>query len=93
VRKLAYVPFQIATLVLSLVITKRVSKAVLAATTEEGRKPKPRTGESTLPRIAAVAAVQGATVGVTKVTLDRSVAATFRHLFGAWPEKPKAPQA
>ena len=86
--KLVYKPFAI----IASGIGKRLGQAAfetLWGSIGEGeRPPKPTAGELPLARVAAVAALEAATMAAAGAVVDQLAARAFHHLIGAWPDKP-----
>ncbi len=88
--KLLYKPFAIVAGILGTILGKRAFKALWTRIDDSPSPPPPRTGEAGLIEVAAGAALQAATVAAIAAAVDRLMARTFHHLFGVWPEKPRA---
>lgn len=89
-RALLYKPFGIvAGIAASRISRKAFNRAWESAAGTSG-PPGARSGEATLPRVVAAAALQGATFAATRAAVDRATASSFHHLFGTWPEKTRA---
>ncbi len=91
--KLLYKPFAIIAGILGTILGKRAFRSLWSKIDSSGSSPPPpRTGEASLLQVAAGAAIQGATLAAIAASVDRLMATTFHHLFGAWPEKPQSDQ-
>ncbi len=88
--KLLYMPFGIA---FGLVggLAARQLFGVLWSKLDDREPPSPRADDAALGTVVAAAALQAATFAATRAAFDRAAANTFHHVFGAWPEEPRAP--
>jgi len=86
--KLLYKPFAIVAGIVGTKLGKRVFKRLWTAIDGRPEPPPPTTGEAPIGKVAAGAALEAATIAAIAAIVDRLSARTFRHLFGAWPERP-----
>lgn len=82
--KLLYKPFGIVIGIVAGVLARRAFDQVWARI-DEREPPTPTTLESSWGRVLGAAAVQGATIAVTKAAVNRSGAKGFHWLTGIWP--------
>ena len=87
-KKLVYTPFSIVFSVIGSIIGKRAFKAIWERISAE---PKPEAKEPAvgLGRVAASAALEGATLAAATAVARQLSVRAFHHLFGVWPVKPK----
>jgi hypothetical protein len=83
--KFVYKPFQ---LVAHSVATKLGKSAFHTVWGRVGEGEQPTAGHVSLPRVAAAAALEAATMAAVGAVVDQLTARSFHHLIGAWPEKP-----
>jgi Protein of unknown function (DUF4235) len=86
--KLLYKPFAIVAGVVGTKLGKRAFKAVWSRVGDSPSPPAPTSGEAPLAKVAGAAALEAATMAAIAATVNRLSARSFRHLFGAWPDKP-----
>ena len=82
--KLIYKPFAIVLGVLAGILARQLFSFVWSKLDEED-PPRPNTEEAAWPKVLGAAALQGATLAVTKAAVERSGAKGFAHLTGVWP--------
>jgi Protein of unknown function (DUF4235) len=88
--KLLYKPFAIVAGIVATRLGKRAFQRLWQAIDGSPRPPAATSGEAPLGKVAAAAALEGATMAAVAAAVDRLSARAFRHVFGAWPEKPAA---
>jgi hypothetical protein len=91
-KKLVYAPFSIIFGILGSIAGKRAFKAIWSSVSTEP-KPSPKEPEESLGRIAASAALEGATLAAATAVARQLSVRAFHHLFGVWPVKAKQPSA
>lgn len=90
VRKVLYMPFGIVAGIAASRLSRKAFNRAWESAAGTAEPPRARSGEATLPRVVAAAALQGATFAATRAAVDRATASSFHHLFGSWPEKTRA---
>ncbi len=88
--RMIYKPFGILISIVGMLLSKRVFDRVWALFDEE-EPPGPKTADTTWKKVLATAAVQGATIGVTRTVVNRAGARGFERLTGTWPG-PREPE-
>ncbi len=88
--KLLYSPFALVAGILGSILGKRAFKALWARIDSSPAPAPPRSSEAGLLEVAGGAALQAATIAAIAATVDRLMAHMFHHLFGVWPEQPRA---
>ena len=91
-KKLFFTPFSIVFGVLGSVAGKKAFKAIWGRVSDQPEPPSPKEPAESLGRIAASAALQGATLAATTAVARQLAVRSFHHLFGVWPVKPKQPK-
>lgn len=91
-KKLAYTPFSIVFSLLGARIGRKAFAAIWGSVSD-GPKPSPKEPEASLGRIAASAALEGATLAAAAAVARQLSVRAFHHLFGVWPVKPSRPAA
>jgi hypothetical protein len=86
--KLVYKPFSLVTAAIAARLGKSAFQAVWSQVGEEEHPPQPTAGYVPLPRVAASAALEAATMAAIGAVVEQVTARAFHHLVGAWPEKP-----
>ncbi len=91
-KKLMYTPFSIIFGVLGSVAGKRAFSAIWERVSDE---PKPSAQEPglSLGRVAASAALEGATLAAATAVARQLSVRAFHYTFGVWPVKAKPPSA
>ncbi len=90
VRKFLYMPFGIVAGIVAGRLSRQLVDRLWASAAQEPGPPSPRSGEATVPKVVAAAALEGATFAATKAAVDRATASGFQRFFGVWPEKTRA---
>lgn len=86
--KLLYKPFSL----IAGVIAGRLGKSAfrgLWSKIDKDEPPTPGAPETTMAKVVGAAALEAATTAAVAAAVDRAAAATFHHLFGAWPDSGK----
>lgn len=91
--KFVYKPFQLIAHSLATKLGKTAFHSVWARVGEGEQPPNPKAGPVSLPRVAAAAALEAATMAAVGAAIDQLTARSFHHLIGAWPEKPPEPES
>lgn len=86
-KKLVYTPFSIAFGVLGSIVGKRAFSAIWERVSTEP-KPSAKEPNVSLGRVAASAALEGATLAATTAVARQLSVRAFHYLFGVWPVKP-----
>jgi hypothetical protein len=86
--KFVYKPFQIVAHSIATKLGKTAFESVWGKVGEGERPPKPTAGRISVPKVAAAAALEAATMAAIGAAVDQLTARSFHHLIGAWPEKP-----
>ena len=89
-KKLLYTPFSIVFGMLGARVGRKAFNAIWGRVSDEP-KPSPKEPETSLARIAASAALEGATLAAATAVARQLSVRAFHHLFGVWPVKPKQP--
>jgi hypothetical protein len=89
-KKLAYTPFSIVFGMLGARVGKKAFDAIWGSVSD-APKPSPKEPDASLGRIAASAALEGATLAATVAVARQLSVRAFHHVFGVWPVKPKQP--
>jgi Protein of unknown function (DUF4235) len=90
--KLLYKPFAL----IAGLIAARLGRALfqgLWRKIDAEPPPKPGTGEASLGKVVGAQALQAGVMAGVAAAVNRMFARTFRHLVGAWPDKPDEPEA
>lgn len=88
--KLLYAPFSIAAGVIGARVGRKAFGSVWSLFSDSP-KPQPTAAEQGLIRVAASAALEGATLSATAAVINQLTARAFHYMFGAWPgQKPAA---
>lgn len=82
--KLLYAPFSIAAGVVGARAGRKAFGS-LWSLFSDSPKPQPTAGDQGLARVAASAALEGATLAAVAAVVNQLAARAFHHLFGAWP--------
>jgi hypothetical protein len=85
--KLLYKPFAL----IASLIAARIGKSLfrgLWSKVDEAPPPKPDTGEGTVVKVVAGAALRAGVMAGVAAAIHRGSAKVFHHLIGAWPDKP-----
>lgn len=91
--KLLYKPFSIFAKSIGTKVGKNAFHAVWERVGDSEEPPSPTAGRVSLPRVAASAALEAATMAAIGAAIEQLTARGFHHLIGAWPEKkPEADQ-
>ena len=89
--KLLYKPFSILAKSIGTRLGKSAFDTVWERVGDTEEPPSPTAGRVSLPRLAASAALEAATMAAVSAAIEQLTARGFHHLIGAWPEK--APDA
>jgi hypothetical protein len=89
-KKLFYTPFSIVFGMVGARVGRRAFNAIWGRVSDEP-KPSPKEPAASLGRVAASAALEGATLAATTAVARQLSVRAFHHLFGVWPMKPKRP--
>lgn len=89
-RKALYTPVGLAAGLVAGMLSRKLFDRLWAAAADESGPPKPRSGEATVTKVVAAAALEGATFAATKAVVQRGTASGFHRFFGVWPEKTRA---
>ncbi|HEX3614903.1 MAG TPA: DUF4235 domain-containing protein [Solirubrobacteraceae bacterium] len=87
-KKLVYTPFSIVFGMLGARIGKKAFNTIWGRVSDEP-KPSAKEPEVSLGRIAASAALEGATLAAATAVARQLSVRAFHHVFGVWPVKPK----
>ena len=90
--KIAYKPIGLLVGIVAGLLSRKLFDVIWSRLDDE-EPPKATTAETTWTKVAAAAAVQGVTFGVTKAVVDRAGARGFEHLFGVWPGEKRPDKA
>jgi len=82
--KILYKPIGIVVGILAGILARQVFSQIWGHI-DEREPPKPTTEETSWGKVLGAAAVQGATLAVTKAAVNRGGAKGFHHLTGIWP--------
>jgi hypothetical protein len=87
-KKLVYTPFSIVFGMLGARVGKKAFNTIWGRVSDEP-KPSAKEPEVSLGRIAASAALEGATLAAATAVARQLSVRAFHHVFGVWPVKPK----
>jgi|SRR5579875_3077226 len=87
-KKLVYTPFSIVFGMIGSLVGKKAFKAIWERVSAEP-KPSAKEPEVSLGRVAASAALEGATLAAATAVARQLSVRTFHYVFGVWPVKPK----
>ena len=87
-KKLIYTPFSIVFGIIGSLAGKRAFNAIWERLSAEP-KPSAKEPEVSLGRVAASAALEGATLAAATAVARQLSVRTFHYVFGVWPVKPK----
>ncbi len=87
-KKLVYTPFSIVFGLLGARVGKKAFNAIWGSVSDEP-KPSAKEPEISLGRVAASAALEGATLAAATAVARQLSVRAFHHVFGVWPVKPK----
>jgi hypothetical protein len=91
--KLLYKPFSIVARSVGTRLGQNAFDAIWGQVAGSDQPPSPTAGRVSLPRVAASAALEAATMAAISAAIEQLTARGFHHLIGAWPErKPDAGQ-
>jgi len=90
-KKLVYTPFSIVFGIVGSLVGKRAFKAIWERVSAEP-KPSPKEPHESLGRVAASAALEGATLAAATAVARQLSVRAFHWIFGVWPVKPKKKQ-
>lgn len=90
--KLLYKPFGIVAGIVAGLLARRLFTALWGVLDDE-EPPRARTERASWSRVAAAAALEGATFAATRAVVDRAGARSFQHLVGIWPGERDPDQA
>ncbi len=85
-KRLVYTPFSIVFGILGSVIGRRAFNAIWERVSNEP-KPSATEPDTSLGRVAASAALEGATLAATAAVAGQLSVRAFHYLFGVWPVK------
>ncbi len=91
-KKLLYAPFSIVFGMLGARAGRKAFNAIWSSVSD-GPKPSPKEPAASLGRVAASAALEGATLAAAAAVARQLSVRAFHHLFGVWPFKAKQPAA
>lgn len=86
--KLLYKPFSVFAKSLGTRLGKTAFDAVWSHVGDTEEPPSPTAGRVSIARLAAIAALEAATMAAIEVSIEQLTARGFHHLIGAWPERP-----
>jgi Protein of unknown function (DUF4235) len=86
-KKLLYTPFSIVFGMLGARAGKRAFKALWRRVSDDPKPPSAKEPELGLGRVAASAALEGATLAAATAVARQLSVRAFHHLFGVWPVK------
>ncbi len=91
-KKLVYTPFSIVFSVVGSIVGKKAFTAIWERLSAD---PKPEAKEPAvgLGRVAASAALEGATLAAATAVARQLSVRVFHYMFGVWPVKPKHPES
>jgi len=87
-KKLVYTPFSIVFGMLGARVGKKAFNAIWGRVSDEP-KPSAKEPEISLGRVAASAALEGATLAAATAVARQLSVRAFHHVFGVWPVKAK----
>jgi hypothetical protein len=90
--KLLYKPFAIVAGLIAARLGRSAFRTLWARIDAEPL-PTPGTGDGGVTKVVAGQALQGAVMAGVAAAVNRAFAGSFRHLVGAWPEKPPEPES
>ncbi len=90
-KRLVYTPFSIVFGVLGSLVGRRMFNAIWERVSADP-KPSAQEPEVSLGRVAASAALEGATLAAAAAVARQLSVRTFHWVFGVWPVKSKQPQ-
>ena len=90
-KKLFYTPFSIVFGLLGARVGRKTFKAIWGTVSDEPKPPSPKEPERGLGRVAATAALEGATLAAATAVARQLSVRAFHHVFGVWPVKAKRP--
>ena len=91
--KFLYKPFSILTRTVATRLGRSAFHAVWQQVGDTEEPPSPTAGRISVPRVAASAALEAATMAAIDAAAEQLTARAFHHLIGAWPDKnPEAEQ-
>ncbi len=85
--KLLYKPFSIMAKSIGTKLGKSAFDTVWARVGDSEEPPSPTAGRISLPRVAATAALEAATMAAIGAAIEQLTARGFHHLIGAWPDR------
>jgi hypothetical protein len=91
--KFVYKPFQLLARSLGTKLGKTAFQSVWTKVGDGEHPPSPTAGRVSVPKVAAAAALEAATMAAIGAAIDQLTARSFHHLIGAWPEKPPEPES
>lgn len=89
--KLLYKPFAL----IAGLIASRLGRSIFNTLWKKIDKqppPEPGSGQASLPKVVGAQALEAGVMAGVAAAVDRTVARTFHHLVGSWPEKPAKPE-
>lgn len=92
-KKLLYTPFSIVFGMLGARAGKKAFRAIWGRVSDEPKPPSAKEPDRSLGRVAASAALEGATLAATTAVARQLSVRAFHHLFGVWPVKAEQPTA
>jgi Protein of unknown function (DUF4235) len=87
-KKLVYTPFSIVFGMLGARVGKKAFNAIWGRVSDQP-KPSAKEPDASLGRVAASAALEGATLAAATAVARQLSVRAFHHLFGVWPVKAK----
>ncbi len=88
--KLLYKPFAI----IAGLIASRLGRSAFRSVwskIDHGPPPSPGSGEASAVKVVGAQALQAGVMAGVAAAVNRAFAASFHHLVGAWPDKPREP--
>jgi hypothetical protein len=85
--KFLYKPFSIVAKSIGTRLGKSAFDTVWERVGDSEEPPSPTAGRVSLPRVAASAALEAATMAAISAAIEQLTARSFHRLIGAWPEK------
>ncbi len=82
--KILYKPLAIIASLVSARIGRNAFRSMWSKI-DDSAPPRPTTGESTMPKVVAAAALEAATMAAVSAAISRGTARAFHYLTGAWP--------
>ncbi|MGH2862383.1 MAG: DUF4235 domain-containing protein [Solirubrobacteraceae bacterium] len=92
-KKLVYTPFSIVFGMLGARAGRKAFKAIWGRVSDQPKPPSAKEPELSLGRVAATAALEGATLAAATAVARQLSVRAFHRLFGVWPVKAKHPAA